>query len=76
MVSFEWLHTRQASIVLAALWGLGLACLFRKTCIGRNCIILKAPPIHDIHDQTYKFDGKCYKYKTESKTCTKEAIEH
>jgi len=74
MAGFDWLHTRQASIVLAALWGLGLACLFRKTCIGRNCIVLKAPEMKDIDGHTYKFEGKCYKYESQVGSCTAGAI--
>ncbi len=28
--------------------GLGLATLFRRVCIGANCVVVKGPPLEDI----------------------------
>jgi hypothetical protein len=63
-------------IILGILWGLGLACIFRKACNGRNCIIYKAPNVKDIENNIYGFDKKCYTYKSESVPCTDNAIEN
>lgn len=73
-MGFEWLRSKEGQMILAAIWGLGLAALFRKACVGRNCMVLSAPPIKDFHGKVYKFDGKCYKYEVVSTGCTAESI--
>ena len=40
----------------------GLATLFRHSCVGRNCIIIKSPNHNEIKKNNYKFNNKCYKY--------------
>jgi hypothetical protein len=61
-------------IVIGVLWGLGLACVFRSACNGRNCIIYKAPKPMDVKNNIYGFDDKCYKYETVTTECDKTAI--
>ena len=63
------LHTDLGQTLISILLGLGLASLFRKACTDKNCILFNGPVITDIKDKTFKHDGKCYKYKSESSTC-------
>ena len=56
-------------IVISVLLGLGLATLFRKVCKDRDCIIFRAPDIKKIHNQIFKFEGKCYKFSEEIERC-------
>lgn len=58
-------------IILGVLWGLGLACIFRSACNGRNCIIYKAPNPREVKNKIYSHDDKCYKYDTVSTPCDK-----
>ena len=69
-----FLKTKLSRIILGILWGLGLACLFRKVCTGRNCIIYKAPKIKDIKNNIYDFDNNCYKYSVVNSECTEDAV--
>jgi hypothetical protein len=69
------LKTPQAKIVLSILWGLGLACMFRVACKGRDCIVFKAPDPDLIRGKIYKFDNSCYEYDTTQTKCSKEAID-
>ncbi len=62
-------------IILGILWGLGLSCMFRSACNGRNCIIYKSPVPAEIKSNIYNYNNKCYKYDTEETKCTKDAIE-
>ena len=39
----NFLKTPAGKIAVSILWGLGLACIFRKACKGRDCIVFKAP---------------------------------
>ncbi len=61
-------------IMLGILWGLGLSCIFRQACNGRNCIIYKAPKKIEVKNKIFSKDSKCYKYKTEETTCTDNAV--
>ena len=61
-------------VLLSIIWGLGLSCLFRQVCKGRNCIIFKAPNPNEIRGNTYKQDDKCYTYDTVNTKCTDDAI--
>ena len=68
------LKTRQGRIIISIIWGLGLACLFRKVCVGRNCIIYKAPDPKHITQNIYSHNSKCYKYAIETTKCHGEII--
>lgn len=59
-------------IILSIIWGLGLATLFRKVCKGRNCIVIKAPDSNEINNNVYKFNNKCYKFKSTAVSCKKK----
>jgi len=55
--------------LMSIILGLGLATFFRQMCSGKNCIITKAPPLEEIDDKIYKFDGKCYKLEKNAEKC-------
>ena len=55
--------------IMSILLGIGLASLFRSVCKGKNCVIYHAPPLDEIEDKIYKFDGKCYKFERVSRKC-------
>jgi hypothetical protein len=63
------LSSKEGRIVLSIIWGLGLATLFRKVCVGRSCIVIKAPNLKKIENNVYGFDGKCYKFNPEITKC-------
>lgn len=63
------LKDKNMQIIISILWGLGLALLFRKSCKGRSCIIIKGPKPDDMHDKIFSFDNKCYKYTAATTSC-------
>ena len=63
------LQNRNTIIVLSIFWGLGLACLFRKSCKGRSCIIYNTPPLEFIKENIFRSADKCYKYKSRIVDC-------
>jgi hypothetical protein len=67
---------KKTRIILGILWGLGLACIFRAACNGRNCVIFKAPRPADVKNKIYSHDEKCYKYETVSTDCNENPIEN
>lgn len=65
----EILDSKQGKIVLSIIWGLGLASLFRRACKGRKCIVIKGPKPEEMDNKVYKFDDKCYLYKSQNTSC-------
>ena len=57
----KFVHSNTGNILMSLLLGIGLATFFRSICKGKNCRIIQSPPLEEIEDQTYNFDGKCYK---------------
>ena len=57
--------------LISVILGLGLSALFRKVCNERDCLVIKGPPIKDIENNIFNFDGKCYKYKALATSCNK-----
>ena len=65
----KFVHSTTGKIMMSILLGIGLATLFRQTCVGKNCVTYNAPPIDELNEQTYKFDSKCYKMERNSVNC-------
>jgi hypothetical protein len=65
----KFLHSETGRCVMSILLGFGLATLFRQVCIGKSCTTYNAPPLKEIDDQTYKFDGICYKLQKDAVKC-------
>ena len=65
----KFVHSRTGKIMMSILLGLGLATFFRAACKGRSCKLMQSPPLEEIEDQIYKFDGKCYKLEKNAVKC-------
>lgn len=55
-------YTIQGQQFVSALFGVGLAMLFRKICNDRTCIVIQGPPLQEIENTIYKIKDECYKY--------------
>ena len=55
---------------------LGLAIVFVVTpmCRGKDCMIVKAPPIHEVRDSIYHIATKCYKFETVQMECPAQGV--
>ena len=65
----KFVKTHTGKYIMSILLGIGLATIFRSVCKGKECSIYMAPPLDEIEDKIYKFDGKCYKFERISKNC-------
>jgi len=65
----KFVHSATGRYVMSILLGIGLATIFKKTCVGKSCIVYNAAPAEEIDGQIYKFDNKCYKFEKSSATC-------
>ena len=70
------LKTKTGVIMMSIIWGFGLACLFRKVCTGRQCIVYRAPNPEYMSDNIFSFDKKCYVYTPQTTKCNKNPIEN
>jgi hypothetical protein len=69
MYLFKFVHSESGRIIMSIILGIGLATFFRQMCSGKNCTVTKAPPLEEIDDKIYKFDGKCYKLEKSAQQC-------
>jgi hypothetical protein len=72
MYLLKFVHSETGRNIMSIIFGLGLATFFRQICSGKNCIVSKAPPLEEIEDKIYKFDGKCYKIEKNAEKCNNQ----
>ena len=65
------LHGKYSKYAISVILGIGLATLFRKACNSRNCLVFYAPPIEKINNQIFKYNDKCYTFKSNATSCDK-----
>jgi hypothetical protein len=64
-------QSKFGNIVISIMLGLGLASLFRRSCANKKCLVFVPPDMKNLNDDIYKYNGKCYKYKSEAVRCDK-----
>jgi hypothetical protein len=69
MYLYKFVKSSSGKYMMSIILGIGLATIFRAVCQGTECHAHKAPPLDDIIDKVYKFDGKCYKFESVNKKC-------
>jgi hypothetical protein len=67
------LDSRTGQIAISAVLGLGLAIIFSRACVGRNCIIVRGPPPSIVEDKVYQFNNDCYQFTHHQTTCASDA---
>jgi len=65
------LYGKYSKYAISVILGIGLATLFRKACNSRNCLVFYAPPIEKINKQIFKYNDKCYTFKSNATSCDK-----
>ena len=65
------LHGKYSKYAISAILGIGLATLFRKACNSRNCLVFYAPSVEKIKGQVFKYNDKCYTFKSNAQSCDK-----
>jgi hypothetical protein len=67
----QLLENRTGQIILSVILGMGLAIIFSRACIGRNCIVIRGPNPDVINNKIYQFNNECYKFKPNIISCEK-----
>ena len=69
----ELVSSYPARALLSILWGLALACFFRRQCTGKRCIVIEGPPPGEVEGKVYSYgDGSCYSFKPRMTACEEE----
>ena len=63
------LYSDVGRIITSILLGLGLATIFRRVCKNRDCLVFHAAPLDKIHNQIFKYNGKCYQFNETAQSC-------
>jgi hypothetical protein len=71
----KFIGSKTGVIILSAILGLGLACIFKMSCDSHNCIVYKAPEYDK--KKIIRYNDKCYEPHEHMETCdaTKQIIE-
>jgi len=62
-------NSNTGKYIMSIILGVGVATLFRITCLGEDCKIYRAPPLDELEDKIYKFDDKCYIMEANANSC-------
>ncbi len=63
------IHTKPGKYIMSIILGIGLACIFRKSCENKKCLNFVGPSVHEIDNTQYKFNDKCYKFQSKPISC-------
>ena len=61
-------------MLLSFMLGLAIVIIVAPICRGKDCMIVKAPPIHEIRDSVYHIASKCYKFETVQMDCPAQGV--
>lgn len=61
-------------MIISFLFGIALIVVLAPICRGKDCIIVKAPPVHEIKESIYQIGSKCYKFDTVLLDCPASGV--
>lgn len=71
----DFMSNNVGCIVVSVLLGLGLATMFHKVCVGRDCVIVKGPSVDYVTRHIWRSGQDCFKYKVQKVKCPEETEE-
>lgn len=60
--------------IISFLFGIAIVMVLAPICHGKGCIVVKAPPIHEVKESVYQIGAKCYKFDTVVLDCPASGI--
>lgn len=60
--------------LVSFMFGLAIVLIIAPICHGKECMIVKAPPIHEVRDSIYHIGSKCYKFETVQLDCPAQGV--
>jgi hypothetical protein len=68
------LHKPVFGIMVSFMLGIAIVMVVSPICRGKDCMIVKAPPIHEVNDTIYHIASKCYKFETVQMDCPASGV--
>lgn len=69
------LHDNNFNVFFSLVVGIGLICILRPMCTGKDCVISKPPSEKDFDKYVYRMGGSsCYEFKTEVVECPASGV--
>ena len=63
------IRNKNGKIIVSILWGLGIACLFRKMCNDQTCLVYTIPKKKEMISNVFLHHNKCFKYNMIETKC-------
>ncbi len=64
-----FLQDEKFNVIFSFLLGVGLVCILRPMCDGKECVTWKPPAEKDFDQFVYRLADKCYAFHTKVVTC-------
>ena len=66
----RFLHDKRFDVFFSVILGIGIICMIRPMCEGKECSLRKAPQEKDFDKFVYRMGGnKCYQFKSKIVSC-------
>jgi hypothetical protein len=65
----QLLNDKRFNMLFSFVVGVGVICLFRPACKGKECELNKPPTEKDFDKHVYRIGEKCYEFKTDIVKC-------
>lgn len=55
--------------IVSFMLGIAIVMVLTPMCRGKDCMIVKAPPLHEVNKTVYHIASKCYKFEAVPMDC-------
>ena len=68
------LHKPVFGMVVSFMLGVAIVMVVSPICHGKNCMIVKAPPLNEVTNTVYHIATKCYKFEAVPLECPASGV--
>ena len=61
-------------MVISFMLGIAIVMVVAPICHGTSCMIVKAPPLHEVKETVYQIGTKCYKFDAVGLDCPASGV--
>jgi hypothetical protein len=63
------LNKPEFGMLISFMFGLAIVMVITPMCRGKDCMIVKAPPLHEVNHSVYHIATKCYTFEAVPMDC-------
>jgi hypothetical protein len=68
------LHKPVFGMIVSFMLGVAIVMVVSPICHGKNCMIVKAPPLNEVRNTVYHIATKCYKFEAVPMECPASGV--